>query len=118
MASLEDALAELRAQDGVRHLLLLGNDGLLVRHLGERDGVDEETLAAMVPGVASACGALARAAGAGSFASAVLEFDSGVGILASLSPELLLLLVLRPGVGFAPLLRQVRQQRGGLADLL
>jgi predicted regulator of Ras-like GTPase activity (Roadblock/LC7/MglB family) len=118
MASLEEALAGLRAQDGVRHLLLLGHDGLLIRHLGERGDVDEETVAAMAPGVAAACRSLAHASGAGDFASAVLEFGAGVGILVVLSPELLLLLLLRPGVGFAPLLRQVRQQRGLLAGLL
>jgi hypothetical protein len=39
-------------------------------------------------------------------------------IVTSLPPELLLALILRPGVGFAPLLRELGQERTRLAGLV
>ncbi|HET8654242.1 MAG TPA: roadblock/LC7 domain-containing protein, partial [Longimicrobiaceae bacterium] len=65
MMQLDDALSTLIAHEGVEHVLLLGRDGLLVRHLGAEGELDADTVAAMIPSVASACGALARAAGRG-----------------------------------------------------
>lgn len=117
MTQLDTALSSLAAHPGVEHLLLLGRDGLLIRQHGA-DSVDADVVAAMVPGVASACTALADAAGRGGFSTAVLELEQGVALVCALSADLLLALLLRPGVGFAPLLREVRGQRGQLAELL
>lgn len=101
----------------MRHVLLLGRDGLLVRHLGT-DAIDVETVAAMVPTLASAAGSLGEATRLGDLATAVLELGEGVTIVVSLPDELLLALVLDPGVGFAPLLREARAERDRLAALL
>lgn len=118
MSALDQALARLQAHDGVEHLLLLGRDGLLIRHLGVGSAADAETVAAMVPGLVSAGAQLGRAAGQGDLATAVLEFAGGVAIVVALSRDLLIALTLRPGIGFAPLLREVRGERDRLASLL
>ena len=116
MSELDAALQRLRGHDGVDHLILLGRDGLVVQHLGG-DG-KEEPVAARVPGLANACSALGTAAGTGRFQTAVVEFDSGVAIIAALSGDLLLVAMVRAGIGFAPLLRELRRERSQLVELL
>lgn len=117
MTQLDRALARLTEHPGVQHVLLLGNDGLLVRHVGDAS-LESETVAAMVPGLVAACTALAGAAGRGAFSTAVVELTQGVALVTSLSPELLLAVLLAPNVGFGPLLRELRQERAQLAQLL
>jgi predicted regulator of Ras-like GTPase activity (Roadblock/LC7/MglB family) len=117
MTELDTALEGLRAHEGVEHLILLGRDGLVVRHAGS-GSADEETIAARVPGLAAACEALGRAGAQGRFSTAVIEFDHGVAVVASLSSDLLLSIQIRPGVGFATLLRRLRQDRLRLIELL
>lgn len=118
MAQLQEALARLHAHPGVQHVLLLGHDGLLVRHLGDGSRLEPDTVAAMVPGLVGAAATLGRSGTLGEFGTGVLEFASGVAVVAPLSGDLLLAILLRPGVGFAPLLREVRRERAALADLL
>jgi predicted regulator of Ras-like GTPase activity (Roadblock/LC7/MglB family) len=118
MTQLDDALRGIREHEGVEHLLLVGRDGLLIRDAGERSGIAAETVAAMIPGLANACSALTRATEQGPFTTAVLEFASGVVVIAPLSAEVLLAVVLRAGVGFAALLRTLRRERDHLAGLL
>ena len=118
MTQLDQALSRLMEYPGVEHLLLLGQDGLLVRQLDRADLLDGETVAAMVPAVVSACGEFAREAGRGTFSTAVLDLTDAVAILTSLPPELLLTIILRPGVGFAPLLHELGRERTRLASLV
>jgi predicted regulator of Ras-like GTPase activity (Roadblock/LC7/MglB family) len=118
MTQLDDALRGIREHEGVEHLLLVGRDGLLIREAGESSAFAAETVAAMIPGLASACSALSRATEQGPFTTAVLEFASGVVVIAPLSAEVLLAVVLRAGVGFAALLRTLRRERDHLAGLL
>jgi CheY-like chemotaxis protein len=82
-----------------------------VRQLERAEAIDGETVAAMAPGVVAACTAFARAAGRGAFATAVLELADAVAIVTSLPPDLLLAIVLRPRVGFAPLLAELGPYR-------
>lgn len=117
MTQFDQALSQLGEHEGVEHLLVLGGDGLLIRHLGAST-LAVERVAAMIPGVQAACAALGRAAGQGEFGTAVLEYGQGVAIVAPLSPDVLLGVLLRTGVGFAPLLRAVRLERERLAGLL
>jgi predicted regulator of Ras-like GTPase activity (Roadblock/LC7/MglB family) len=117
MSQLNDALRRLHGREGVEHVVLLGADGLLIRHLGA-SVPEPDTIAAMVPGLVSAAASLGSAADGGEFATAVIEFSQRVAIVLRLSSDLLLALVLSPGIGFAPLLREVRGERDRLAGLL
>jgi predicted regulator of Ras-like GTPase activity (Roadblock/LC7/MglB family) len=116
MRELESVVAGIAAHPGVEQVLLVGRDGLLVHRAGA-DGLDAETVAALSPALASACGALADAAEGGEFRTAVLEWDRGVGVLAIVSDELLLVATVRADVGFAPLLRTIRAERVRIAEL-
>lgn len=118
MTQLDDALLRLRTHEGVEHVLLVGVDGLLVSHIGASDGVDPERVAAMVPGLILAAGSLGTAADGGDCSTVVLELERGVAIAMPLSSELLLAVLLRPGVPFPVLLRDVRRDRGRIAALV
>lgn len=118
MSQLDETLAGLHAHEGVEHLILLGTDGLLIRHLGDPSALDADTVAAMVPGIVGACGALARASQRGDTATAVIEFSAGVAIVTPAPPDLLVAVLVRRDVGFAPLLRDLRRQRDVLSSLL
>jgi predicted regulator of Ras-like GTPase activity (Roadblock/LC7/MglB family) len=117
MSQLSASLERLRSHEGVEHLILLGEDGLVIEH-APGGGAELEGVAARVPGVAAACSALGRSARSGTFRTAVLEFEGGVAILVALSPELLLTALVRAEVGFAPLLRELRREGRRLAELL
>jgi predicted regulator of Ras-like GTPase activity (Roadblock/LC7/MglB family) len=117
MPPLETALAALGAHPGVEHVLVLGRDGLLIQHAGGA-GLDAETVSAMAPGVASAAGELGRAAGLGDAQTVAVQLHDGVALVASLSADLLLAVLLRDGVGFAPLLRELSERRAELAGLV
>jgi predicted regulator of Ras-like GTPase activity (Roadblock/LC7/MglB family) len=117
MPPLDTALAALGAHPGVEHVLVLGRDGLLIQHAGGA-GLDAETVSAMAPGVAQAAAELGRAAGLGEAQTVAVRLDRGVALVASLSADLLLAVLLRDGVGFAPLLRELAERRGELAGLV
>lgn len=114
MTEIETTVAELLAHPGVDQVLLVGRDGILVQRAGDAD-VDGDVLAALTPGLASACAAVADTAGGGGFLTAVMEWERRVGILAAVSDELLLVVLVRPDVGFASLLRSIRSHRTVLA---
>jgi predicted regulator of Ras-like GTPase activity (Roadblock/LC7/MglB family) len=114
MSELDDALHALRAHPGVEHVLVLGRDGLLIQHAGDAS-LDAETVSAMVPGVAQSARALGEATGAGAASTVVARMAGGVAVL---SDEILLAVLLRDGVGFAPLLHEVGARRDALARLV
>lgn len=116
MSQLQTALQSLLDHPGVEHVLVLGSDGLLIQHLG--GALDAETVSAMVPGVASAASELGGAAGLGAARTVAVRLDDGVALVAGLSPEVLLAVLLRGDVGFAPLLRELADRRESLAQLV
>jgi predicted regulator of Ras-like GTPase activity (Roadblock/LC7/MglB family) len=117
MPQLDTALSSLGAHPGVQHVLVLGHDGLLIAHQGEGP-LDAETVSAMVPGVASAASQLGRASGAGPASVVAARLERGVALVTTLSPEVLLAVLLGEGVGFAPLLRELADRRDELAALV
>ena len=117
MSELDQALDRIRSHDGVEHVLVLGRDGLLIQHAGLRE-LDADTVSAMVPGLAQAAASLGRAAGMGDASTVVVRLDDGVAVVQDLSSEVLLAVLLNPGVGFAPLLRELGEGRQSLAALV
>jgi predicted regulator of Ras-like GTPase activity (Roadblock/LC7/MglB family) len=117
MSELDQALDAIRGHAGVEHVLVLGRDGLLIQHAGG-GALDAETVSAMVPGLAGAASALGSAAGLGRAGTVAVRFDAGVALVTVLSDELLLAVLLRDGVGFAPLLRELAERRESLAALV
>lgn len=118
MNQLDEALTRLMAHDGVERILLVDRDGLLIRHLGDPSPFAVDAVAAMIPGLTRAGAALGRAAEKGGLSTLVVELAAGVAVVAALSNDLFLGVFVGPGVGFAPLLRDLRGERDLLARLL
>jgi predicted regulator of Ras-like GTPase activity (Roadblock/LC7/MglB family) len=97
--------------------VVLGRDGLVIDGQAA-SALDVEHVAAHVPAVAAAAEALGESAGRGALTSVVIEHEGGIALLASLTPEVLLLVAARADADVAPLLYELRRSRGQLAALV
>ena len=117
MPTLRDLVTALRRRDGVDAAVVFGRDGLVID--GEAVGpADVERLAAHLPGVIAAADGFGDAAARGSLATAVLEYESGLAVVAVLSADALLMVLLRADADVAPLIYDLRRSRVQLAALV
>jgi hypothetical protein len=72
----------------------------------------------MVPGVVQSASALGAAAGTGGAGTVVVRLERGVAVVQTLSDDVLLAVLVRPGAGFAPLLHDLAESRVALAALV
>jgi predicted regulator of Ras-like GTPase activity (Roadblock/LC7/MglB family) len=117
MPTIRDLVGAIRQREGVEAAVVLGRDGLLI------DGqavpqLDAEQIAAHVPAVVGAADELGAAAGRGAFATAVLEHDRGVAIVAAMSRDAVLLVLAQPTANIAQLLLELRRNREHIAALV
>lgn len=117
MATIRDLVATLRRFDGVLAAAVLGRDGLLIDS-DANAGVDAEQIAAHVPSILQFADELGAAAAAGSLQTAVLEHAQATVVLAAMSAEAVLLVLLRPDANLGALLYDIRRHRAGLASLV
>ncbi len=117
MANLRDVVEALGRREGVEAAIILGNDGLpIASHLA--NGGDPDLLAALIPNVLTASTQLGHHAGRGDLAMGVLEFAAGFAILAHLSADTTLLVLVRPRTNIGPLLYDLTRHRSEIAGLL
>ena len=117
MPGIHDVVAALGRRDGVDAVIILGNDGLPIdSHI--REGADAEVLSALVPNVVQASEQLGQHAQRGSLATGVLEFAAGYALIANLSADAKLLLLVRPRTNLGPLLYDLSRHRAEIAGLL
>lgn len=117
MATIRDVVDALGRRDGVEAVIILGNDGLpIASHVS--NGTDPEVLSALVPNIIQATEQLGQHAGRGSMTAGVIEYNSGLAVLASLSAETKLLILVRPRTNVGPLLYDLTRYRAEIAGLL
>ena len=115
---LEDVRRQLGELAALTFLHLdVGRDGLLIDGASD-SALDPDGLAAHVPPMVAAAVDMGRASGRGSFALMVLEYGAGMGIVASLSADVLLLVLLRDGANLASLLYDLRRHRSQIAAIV
>jgi predicted regulator of Ras-like GTPase activity (Roadblock/LC7/MglB family) len=117
MASIRDLVSALRRRDGVDAAIVLGRDGLLIDGATEA-ALDPDGLAAFVPPMALAAAEMGVSAGRGDFGLMVLEYSGGTVVVSSVSPNALLLVLLRPDANLAALLYDLRRFRAQIASLV
>lgn len=117
MATIRDLVATLRRFDGVTAAAVLGRDGLLIDH-DANAGVDAEQVAAHVPSILQFADDLGAAAGAGALQTAVLEHQDATVVLAAMSTDAILLVLVRPDANLGALVYDIRRHRAGLAALV
>lgn len=117
MPTIRDLVSALRRRDGVDAALVVGRDGLLID--GDTSGpLDPDGLAAYVPPMALAAAEMGLAAQRGAFGLMVLEYAGGSVVVASLSADAYLLVLLQPQANLASLLFELRRHRAQISALV
>ncbi len=117
MPTIRDVVQALARREGVDAVVILGSDGLPIDSQ-TTDGVDSEVVAAHLPAVLQACEELGRQAGRGGVTTGVIEYAAGFAIVANLSRDAKLLVLLRPRSDLGPLLYDLKRHRAEIAGLL
>jgi len=116
MPTIRDVVEALGTRPGVDAVLVVGRDGLAI-DTRVADGVDPESVSALLPGVVGAITQLGSAGGRGDFGTGVLEFAGGMAVVSVLSTEALLVILVRPATNVGPLLLDLRRHRAAIAGL-
>ncbi len=117
MPTLKDLLARLSTRSEVEAVYIVGPDGLLIDQAGPAD-TDAEAVAAMAPNLLRNATEIGSAAGHDQVRTAVAEYADGVAIVSNVSPDMILVTFVRPGVPFGALLYELRHNREQIARLL
>ena len=117
MATIRDLVAAIRQRPGIDAAVVLGRDGLLIDHHADA-GVDAEQVAAHVPSILQYAEELGVAAHQGALLTAVQEHENGAIVMAAISSEAVLLVLLQPSADLGALLFDLRRHRANIASLV
>lgn len=117
MPSIRDLVEAIRTREGVDAVVILGRDGLLIDSHVSPD-LDAEAIAAQIPPIVAPADDVGRAAGRGTLTMAVLEYERGYAVLSAMSPEALLLVLVRAAADLGQLLHELRRHRTSIASLV
>src|SRR5881398_3586890 len=78
MATIREVVEALSRRSGVDAVVVVGRDGLAIDSR-TANGVDAESVAALLPSVINGMAQLGQACGRGDFGAGVLEFGAGLG---------------------------------------
>ena len=117
MATIRDVVEALSRSNGVDAVVLVGRDGLPIDSC-VANGVDADSVAAVLPSAIKQMAQLGDAGSRGDFTTAVLEFGRGLAIVAVLNAEALLIVLVQPATNVGALLFDLRRHRSAIAGLL
>jgi predicted regulator of Ras-like GTPase activity (Roadblock/LC7/MglB family) len=117
MPTIRDVVQALAQRQGVKAAIVLGRDGLPIDS-ASHNGLDPDGVAAVVPPIVAACAGLGNAAACGKFESGVVEFDGGMALVTSVTPDALVALIVGAQTNIGALLYEIRKHRGAIARLL
>jgi predicted regulator of Ras-like GTPase activity (Roadblock/LC7/MglB family) len=117
MPSIRDLVEAIRTRDGVDAAVILGRDGLLIDSQ-VAPGIDAEAVAARIPSIVAPADEVGMSIGGGVLTTAVLEYEHGFAIVSVMSPEALLLVLVKSSAELPSLLHDLRRHRASLATLV
>ncbi|HEX9582840.1 MAG TPA: roadblock/LC7 domain-containing protein [Gemmatimonadales bacterium] len=117
MPTIRDVVKALHAREGVEAVIVLGRDGLTIDAVAT-DGLDTEGLAALVPSVVASCTRLGSAATRGDFTIGAVEYGNGLIVIAALSSDALLAMLVGGGTNIGGLLYELHRHKPAIAGLL
>src|SRR2546422_9558311 len=117
LATIRGVVEALSRSNGVDAVGLVGRDGLPIDSR-VANGVDADSVAAVLPTAIKQMAQLGDAGGRGDFATAVLEFGRGLAIVAVLHAETPLILLGQPATHRGAPLFDLRRHRTAIACLL
>src|SRR5256885_3536985 len=86
MATIREVVEALSRRTGVDAVVVVGRDGLPIDS-HTQNGVDAESVAALLPSVINGMAQLGQAGGRGEFGTAVLEFGGGGAVVSVLHAD-------------------------------
>jgi predicted regulator of Ras-like GTPase activity (Roadblock/LC7/MglB family) len=117
MATIREVVEALSRSNGVDAVVVVGRDGLPIDSR-VANGVDADSVAAVLPTVIKHMAELGAAGGRGDFGTAVLEFGKGLAVVAVLHADALLIVLVQPATNVGALLFDLRRHRTAIAGLL
>jgi predicted regulator of Ras-like GTPase activity (Roadblock/LC7/MglB family) len=117
MPTIREVVRALSSRDGVDCVLVLGRDGLPIDSAG-LDGLDTDSVAALIPSVVGACEKLGQASARGVFKTSVVESDNGYMIITAVTADTLIALFVRPATNLGSILYELRRYQSAIARLL
>jgi predicted regulator of Ras-like GTPase activity (Roadblock/LC7/MglB family) len=117
MATIRDVVEALSRSSGVDAVVVVGRDGLPIDSR-VANGVDADSVAALLPTAIQHMTQLGDAGGRGVFNTAVLEFGAGLAVVAVLNADALLIILVQPATNVGGLLFDLRRHRTAIAGLL
>ncbi len=117
MPTIRDLVAAIRGRDGVEAAVVLGRDGLLIDSLTDAS-LDAESVAAHVPPVLLAAEELGMAGHRDAMRTAVIEYERGYAVVASISADAVLLVLVKADANLGQLLYELRRNRANIAALV
>jgi predicted regulator of Ras-like GTPase activity (Roadblock/LC7/MglB family) len=117
MPTIRDVVQALARRRGVKAAIVLGRDGLPIDSASV-NGLDPDNLAAVVPALVSACVGIGSAGGCGAFDTGVVEYEGGLALVTTVTPDALLALIIDPRTNVGSLLFEIRRHRPAIAKLL
>ena len=117
MATIRDVVEALGWRAGVDAVVVVGRDGLPIDSR-TKNGVDADSVAALLPSVINSMAQLGQAGRRGDFATGVLEFGTGLAVVSVLNTDALLIVLVQPSTNVGGLLYDLRRHRSAIAALL
>src|SRR5438270_13006651 len=117
MATIREVVEALSRRPGVDAVVVVGRDGLPIDSR-TANGVDAETVAALLPAVINGMMQLGQAGGRGDFGAGVLEFGAGLALVAALNVDALLVVLVQPPTHGGAVLAHLRRHRPAVAGPL
>jgi predicted regulator of Ras-like GTPase activity (Roadblock/LC7/MglB family) len=117
MPSIRELVAAIRQREGVDAAVVLGRDGQLIDS-ETGPGLDAGGIAARIPAVVVSADQLGAESSRGQLLTAVLEHRDGLALVAVLSAEATLLVLITPRANVGQLLFELRRNREHMAAAL
>ena len=117
MPTIRELVQAIARRSGVDAVVVVGPDGLPIDSVSG-DGVDPESVAALLPSVIRGLSDLGSSGGRGDFTTGVLEFDAGLAVVSVLHADAMLVVLVRRDTNVGPLLYDLRRHRTAIAGLL
>jgi len=117
MPTIRDVVEALSRRAGVDAVVVVGRDGIPIDSR-TANGLDAETVAALLPSAIHALTQLGQAGLRGAFDTGVLEFGAGLAVVSVLNADALLVVLVQPSTNVGALLYDLRRHRTAIAQLL
>src|SRR2546423_9423819 len=114
MATIREVVEALSRRTGVDAVVVVGRDGLPIDSR-TANGVDAESVAALLPSVINGMAQLGQAGGRGGFGARVLEFGAGPAPGSVPNADALLVVLVQPSPNLGPPPYDLRRHRPPIA---